>query len=45
MHWFSGLQDQRLDSIVAELGSSSRSNWQRMFKAPTGLTPVQYRRV
>ncbi|WP_434648069.1 GlxA family transcriptional regulator [Pseudomonas sp. D1-2] len=33
-----------LASIGAELGFSSSSNLQRMFKALTGLTPVQYRR-
>ncbi|QHA83344.1 helix-turn-helix domain-containing protein [Pseudomonas mediterranea] len=33
-----------LASIGAELGFSSSSNLQRMFKALTGLTPVEYRR-
>lgn len=33
-----------LASIGAELGFSSSSNLQRMFKALTGLTPVAYRR-
>jgi transcriptional regulator GlxA family with amidase domain len=33
-----------LASIGAELGFSSSSNLQRMFKALTGLTPMEYRR-